>query len=754
MVNLLIQQGAHVDERCANGSTSLHLAARQGHVAAAGALLDAHASVNHADSSGCTPLHIAVQSKKLLMMQLLLDAGADLEATDHEGRTPLLLAAQCYQHQPTTLLLAAGADVAAKCAAGDTALHYACRHSSLAVVRALLGAGAPVDAVNEQGLTPLYAVCGRGSDADARVVDAPITSGAQLSTPDEDGYLPLHVAADEGCTKVAACLLRAHPALEHVNAEGLDSFTPLHLAVSSGHSKMVALLLGAGADVAARDVAGCTPLHEAVEQQHLPIVKQLLAAGADPGAADDGERSAVSMAAARGYTAILQALVAAEQGDAAVDADAGGVTPLALAAENGHAKCVEVLLAAGADPNKLYGAAAVTVESGSSMGGATVLHRAVQLGHTAVVPLLATPANMRHFWLGYTPLHVALMGGRPPSMAQALVAAGSPAGIDNQGGVTAMRMAAESSDAAIRALLPAMVRRECKRYQQLQVGREAQQQLGRRVAAWCRQRCGEEQQQQDPAAVLAAVVVAMYTLLRVSAATSTKSPDVCMACIQSVLGVLEGAAASPVMDLLLSLCIVADTQAATLGADAAAAAEGHGSCCLPLVKALGKGCSAALQPLMQQRRLLTNRLQQLVAAPLQQPPPPAAPQQQQGPEQRAGAAAGEAPHQAVTDKQLAAQATAAAHAREWKRFVQLWEQLLGRQRAAANRVLTSVAQQQAKSPLEGAGYLCWALLEAWEAAQQRVAVRKQRELAEVVVGAVQAAQQQDVAAGRRRRGRR
>jgi hypothetical protein len=162
---------------------------------------------------------------------------------------------------------------------------------------------------------------------------------------------------------------------------------------------------------------------------------------------------------------------------------------------------------------------------------------------------------------------------------------------------------------------------------------------------------------------------------------------------------------------------------------------------------------------MQQRWGLTNRLQELVTAPCEQAPPAAAATtQRRGRGQRgkqaaaaAAAAAGDAPQQVVTDSQLAKQAMAAAHAGRWQQHVQLWDQLTGRQPALGRRQLAYLEQQQRRGTLVAVDGLCEALVGAWAAAQQQVAVRMQLELAEAVVVAVQAAEQQQVMAGRGRR---
>lgn len=664
VVKLLIDYGAALDAR-GDGGTPLHLAASKGHVEAAAALLDAQADINSTDSHDRTPLHVA---RDAAMVQLLLDAGADVSAKDLDDLTPLHHASMWCVDEPVSLLLAAGADITATCLAGKAALHYACEHRNSAAVRVLLAAGASIDAVDGSGCTPLCAACGAGDEADTRVLDALISSGAQLTIPNDLLQLPLHVAVGQGRVKTATCLLQANPAPEHVNAAGPLGSTPLQLAASKGDGRMTSLLLAAGADVAAMDVDGITPLHGAVAGKHLPVVKQLLAAGADPGAAgDDAVLPPLHVAACEGYTAILQALLAAMAaaagGGGGVDAAVGGMTALHFAAEHGHISCVRLLLAAGADASRPYGA-----EGAFGLDGASVLHRMVQLKRAAMVPLLSTPANMRCVWEGNTPLHLALAAGCAPSMAQALVAAGSPVGLPNADGATAMSLAAGSTNAAHRALLPAMVRRECERYKQLQHGRQQQQQ----------------HQDQDGAAILTAVVDAVSALLEECAApASSKNTDICMSCIEGMMKALGGAAASRLMEQVLAKCMTADAAAGAAAAApggvaaadnaAVAPAAAAGKCSVRLVKALSKGCFAALEPLMQQRWQLTNRLQHLVTAPCEQALGVAQPQKKRrrGRQEADPAATAEGAQQAVTDTQLSARAMAAAQDEDWQRFVQL-----------------------------------------------------------------------------------
>jgi ankyrin repeat protein len=577
--------------------------------------------------------------------------------------------------------------------------------------------------------TPLHLACEEPWSTDIRVVEVLISSGAGLLIADNTWRLPLHLACTWPDTvlrpniEVAACLLEANSSPQHVNARGgCHGWTPLHRASIDGHGELVALLLRAGADEDARDSDAITPLFCAVESSQPVIVQQLLTAGADPCAVDGGHRSVLHMAAMSGDAAILQqllmaAMVAGRLGEV-VDAVADGMTALHLAVENGHTRCVPLLLAAGADANLLYRAAAEV--EGTSLEGATVLHRVVELGHVALVPLLATPTNLRHEWLGETPLHLALATDCPPSIVQALVFAGAPVGVPSTGTMTAMFMAACSTNLEIQALLPAMVWRECWQHNQLQqVGRGQQQQ---------QQHKQQEQEQQQHAMGCAVTNVgnAVDALLRVQRASSSTRDSVAF-CIKVVKEVLGRAVASQVVDMVLLACHPRDEY----DADPGTSKE------LLLVQGLSKGCCAALEPLMQQRWRVTNRLHELVTAPLCQKQ-----QQQQQPASAAAGASAEAT--AGTDSQLSAQAMAAAAAGQWPLFVQLWEQVMGMQPVVASSLMSEVEQQVVTGELPGVMGLCSTLLEAWEAAQQQLAGRMRQELVAGVLSAVQ------LAASRRR----
>ncbi len=152
---------------------------------------------------------------------------------------------------------------------------------------------------------------------------------------------PLFLAVDFDDVGEVKRLLLKNPRL--LNRTTLRGKTPLHRAVELSNSNMVVLLLGAGADANARDGAGITPLLEASRTGNLPVAKILIDGGADVNA------------------------IGGRHNDSA----------LHVAAFNGRAELVELLVLRGADP---------TMEN---MLGRTPIQEAEQMKRTNVIAVFS-----------------------------------------------------------------------------------------------------------------------------------------------------------------------------------------------------------------------------------------------------------------------------------------------------------------------------------------------------------------------------
>lgn len=142
---LLKGKGELVKDRNEDGSSPLHVAAREGHEGAIRLLLDAGADVNAIEApregerwlEWWTPLHFAVLGGKSKAAKILLERRADVNAADKSKLTPLHYAAWAGDVEMVKVLLAAKADRGAKDAKERTPLDLAQERKHSAVVKLL-----------------------------------------------------------------------------------------------------------------------------------------------------------------------------------------------------------------------------------------------------------------------------------------------------------------------------------------------------------------------------------------------------------------------------------------------------------------------------------------------------------------------------------------------------------------------------------------------------------------------------------------
>ena len=201
----LLDAGADVDARRADGATALLWAAHWDDHEAVRLLLAAGADVNAADDHGVTPLVRAAENASSGLVATLLAAGADANAAQTSGLTPLMVAARTGSGPLVRTLLAAGADVnAATVKLSATALMWAVAAPHPEVVGLLLESGADVHASTSKGLTPLLTAARRGDIDTARLL---LAAGAAVDGVGSDGTHALPFAIIHGRDDFARFLL-------------------------------------------------------------------------------------------------------------------------------------------------------------------------------------------------------------------------------------------------------------------------------------------------------------------------------------------------------------------------------------------------------------------------------------------------------------------------------------------------------------------------------------------------------------------
>ena len=140
VVQLLLENGADVDERSFWGYTTLYLAVKHRDTELVKILLAHGANVNAFGNSEV--LYLAASNGDVAMAQLLIAKGADVSARNLYERTPLHVAAVKGRTSLAELLLANGADVNARDSRGKTPLRLATKRRRKDIVELLKQHGA------------------------------------------------------------------------------------------------------------------------------------------------------------------------------------------------------------------------------------------------------------------------------------------------------------------------------------------------------------------------------------------------------------------------------------------------------------------------------------------------------------------------------------------------------------------------------------------------------------------------------------
>jgi ankyrin repeat protein len=227
-----------------------------------------------------------------------------------------------------------------------TALHWAALKNDAELVQTLLYAGASVRAATRiGGYTPLLLAAEHGSaDAIAPLVKA----GADVAARTANGTTALMFAARSGNVDAVASLIAA--GADFNARESVRGLTPAMFAAASNRAAVLAVLAAHGAKLDATskvaDLAALSRDPAALREftQGNPTVPGQEPQGSRNGPAAGGRgRGPQTPGVDRNYQ--LNELVAAQ----------GGMTPLLLAAREGHLDSVKVLIKAGADVNQVSG---------------------------------------------------------------------------------------------------------------------------------------------------------------------------------------------------------------------------------------------------------------------------------------------------------------------------------------------------------------------------------------------------------------
>jgi ankyrin repeat protein len=370
-------------------------------------LIDRGAKLDKKDSDGRTILHCAIyrNGKHIDLLRTLVEAGADVLATDSQGGTALLKAIDGSAWDAAEFLLEKGGDAKAADNSGRTLLMAGIAvNAPIGFLKKIAGK-TDINAVARDKTSALQLAVARGvkqsrDDEDGKdgqeYVDWLLTlPGINIDIPDKKGRVPLLAAIDFGRTGIARSLLAAGAATDIADKE---KDYPLTSAARSHNQEMVEALAAAGAALDQPDGKGLTPLAIAARDGSIRMVMTLL------GAADSRKEKLdlippLFAAAEKGHGRVLELLIAAGADVNALDAD--GRTPLMNAALSDQVEVLSILIKAGAKPDMgdrhgmaAYDHAVTGAKTKAKDFLARYRHETVKTGDTVTV---AAPVDDYHF---------------------------------------------------------------------------------------------------------------------------------------------------------------------------------------------------------------------------------------------------------------------------------------------------------------------------------------------------------------------
>ncbi|XP_018417833.1 PREDICTED: transient receptor potential cation channel subfamily A member 1 [Nanorana parkeri] len=322
IVKACIEYGAKIDLKQNDNATALHFASTQGATEIVKFMVSSYTGdkniIDLPDGNNETPLHKSCLFDHVDLAEYLLSMGANIDSVDNEFRTPLMLATSCSAWKIVNLLLEKGANVKLMDNYGRNFLHMTVlQPGGLRNINAeILQKEAIKQLVSDEdadGCTPLHYACRHGVP---NSVNNLMGLNVSLYSKSKDKRSALHFTACYGRYNTCERLLRFACDARLLNDADETGMTPLHLAAQNGHDKIVYLLLKKGA-LMLSDHCGWTGLHYAAHGGYTRTIRTFLDTSISLIDKPDKEKN----------------------------------TPLHLAAKEGHAKAVALLLESGAAIN-------------------------------------------------------------------------------------------------------------------------------------------------------------------------------------------------------------------------------------------------------------------------------------------------------------------------------------------------------------------------------------------------------------------
>ncbi|XP_048253945.1 ankyrin repeat domain-containing protein 50-like, partial [Haliotis rufescens] len=270
-------------------------------------------------------------------------------------------------------------------------------HSPLEIIKYILSRN--ITAINNRGIygrtSVVLAACGGHRD----VFDYLVHKGCNMSFVDNKGNNILHMACHGGHLAIVKYIMSLD--IVDINSRGQYGRTSAMTAAYNGKSEVFKFLLGKGANVSLVDKAGDNILHISCRGGHVRMVKYIISLNiVDINSRGQRERTSVIMAALFGHREVFDICACAGGNVSQVDAEGSSI--LHMACFGGHVEMVKYIFSQN-----------ITDINSRGMHGMTPLHLAAREGHREVFELVVDKGSDTSLEdiNGDNILHLACIGG-------------------------------------------------------------------------------------------------------------------------------------------------------------------------------------------------------------------------------------------------------------------------------------------------------------------------------------------------------
>ncbi|XP_066480502.1 transient receptor potential cation channel subfamily A member 1 [Tiliqua scincoides] len=387
-LNILIENGGLINKANSLGCMPVHAAAFSGAklcleiVIKKGEELgySPENHINFINNGKCSALHLAVQSGDLEMIKMCIEYGAQIDLKQGNKCTALHFAATQGATDILKLMMSSytGDEPIIDALDGnkETLLHRAALFDHYELAEYLISMGAKIDSVDIEGRTPLLRAT---SCASWKIVNLLLSKGANVDLKDQLGrnFLHLTVLHPGGLQHLNEKFLQMKNIQDLVTDEDNEGCTPLHYACRQGVPLSVNSLLSLNVSICSKSRDKKSPLHFAASYGRINTCQRLLRDMEDTRLLNEGDKKGMTplhLAAQNGHEKVTQFLL---KKGALFLCDYKGWTALHHAAFGGYTRTMRIIL----DTN-------VKCTDNVDEDGNTALHLAAREGHSKAVRLL------------------------------------------------------------------------------------------------------------------------------------------------------------------------------------------------------------------------------------------------------------------------------------------------------------------------------------------------------------------------------